>query len=142
MSPARGRLILTLVIGIPGLVFLILSIFRPVLYTTDSLLDPILSATCHRLPERSLHLPWGTSGLCARCTFFWFGLASGAFILYKRILCPKFGIGFLLLLPLIGDGTVQYFTLYESSNIIRMITGLCAGTGIAFILLGEHGRKK
>lgn len=41
---------------------------------------------------------------------------------------------FLLLLPLVADGTIQAITVYESRNLRRLWTGLLFGYGLADLL--------
>lgn len=132
---------LALLLGIPAVIFFLLSVTGPVLGKTGDIFDTVLSATCHRLPSRSILLPWGTSGLCARCTAFWFGIAAGISIMYPGILRIRFWIGSLFLLPLIADGTVQSFTGYESTNLLRIFTGLTAGMGISILAFGISGNN-
>ncbi len=133
----KGRTTLALLLGVPAAIFFLLSVAFPVLGKTGEIFDPILSATCHRLPERCIQMPWGTSGLCARCTAFWFGLAVGISFMYPNTIRIPFWIGVLFLIPLIIDGVVQSETAYESSNILRTLTGLTAGTGISILIFGR-----
>ncbi|MBR1735701.1 MAG: DUF2085 domain-containing protein, partial [Firmicutes bacterium] len=51
---------------------------------------------------------------------------------------PKTVYCFLMLLPLIIDGTVQKATSYESTNIKRLITGILCGMGFIFLLIHFH----
>jgi len=133
----NGRLILVLLLGIPAGLMFLFSIGRPAMGTGGNFIDPVLSATCHRMPSRCLMLPWGITGLCARCTAFWLGLATGTLILYKPVIRIPFWSGFPALLPLVADGMLQYHSSYESTNFLRLITGLAAGFGISVILLGR-----
>ncbi|MCD4847035.1 MAG: DUF2085 domain-containing protein [Candidatus Aegiribacteria sp.] len=133
----KGRTTLALLLGVPAAIFFLLSVAFPVLGKTGDIFDPILSATCHRLPERCIQMPWGTSGLCARCTAFWFGLAVGISFMYPGIIRIPFWTGVLFLIPLIIDGAVQSVTAYESTNILRVLTGLTAGSGISILIFGR-----
>ena len=57
------------------------------------------------------------------------GLVSAAIIrLPVKIL-------FLLLLPLVLDGTIQKVTSYESTNIRRLITGLMYGYALSSLII-------
>lgn len=138
----KGRLILAILLGVPAGLMFLFSIARPVMGDSGDFIDPVLSATCHRLPSRCLTLPWGTSGLCARCTAFWLGLAVGIGLMYSHISKIPFWTGFPLLLPLIIDGLLQYHSSYESSNFVRSITGLAAGSGISVVILGKEIRME
>ncbi|MBD3278764.1 MAG: DUF2085 domain-containing protein [Candidatus Aegiribacteria sp.] len=132
----RSRLVPVLVIGIPSFLMFVLSVLHPVIGDSGFAGD-FLSATCHRLPARSLNLPWGTSGLCTRCTAFWFAMAAGSvsFGLFRTEV--PFWAGFPALLPLITDGLIQHFTSYESTNFLRSLTGIAAGAGITLLLFGK-----
>ena len=136
----KGRLVLAILLGVPAGLLFLFSIVRPVMGNSGNFIDPILSATCHRMPSRCVNLPWGTSGLCARCTAFWLGLAAGIFLTYSSICKIPFWTGFPLLLPLIADGLLQFHSSYESSNFVRLVTGLVAGFGISVIILGRVPR--
>jgi uncharacterized membrane protein len=105
---------------------------------------------CHQLSERSLFLGGNQMPFCARCTSIFLGLPIGMllFFVLRREINP-----FLLLLafaPLGVDGLLQLLTSYESSNLLRIITGglagLTAGYALAFIVreVGaiSRGRKK
>ena len=130
------RLSVLIIAGTVSLVLLLLSLLIPFLPESLSRsADPVLSAACHRLPSRSIQLPWGVSGLCARCTAFWGGVTAGvAMILLTRRKALGLPVAFILLLPLILDGSLQYLGLYESSNTVRVVTGASCGLGLASIL--------
>lgn len=80
--------------------------------------------SCHQKPERSFFIRGYQFPLCARCT----GIAIGHII--ALLIVPfhtfKYSIS-LLLFPLAIDGTIQYFTTYESNNYKRVITGTLYG---------------
>ena len=135
----RVRLIAFLIIGIPSILFLTSSILFDVMpESIRTVTDSILSATCHQLESRCLQLPWGTTGLCARCTSFWAGLflASAGFLLFR--IRGVIWLGILLIIPLVVDGAFQYFGFYESSNLARILTGFLAGIGLGLIFWPEH----
>lgn len=137
MSPGldRGRLVLALLLGVPSLLLFTLSVLRP-LFTIE-VAEPLLSALCHRRPDRCLPLPWGTTALCSRCTAFWLGLASGTAVIVSGRFRPPFWTGLPLLAPLLADGMLQLHTSYESGNLLRTATGLAAGLGISIVVLGR-----
>lgn len=97
-------------------------------------LRPLMKLSCHRIPDRSFHFIWGVGGQCARCTGFWAGTLVMAVILFLRRPPGNIVIGLLLLLPMALDGTYQYFWPYQSTNLLRILTGAAAGTGLAMIL--------
>jgi len=61
--------------------------------------------------------------------------------MYASVFELPFWTGFPALLPLVADGLMQYHSLYESSNLIRAVTGLAAGFGISVIILGKEHLK-
>jgi uncharacterized membrane protein len=111
------------------------SLARPLLPDDAGALDDFLGWTCHRMPSRCLELPWGISGLCARCTAFWAGLGLSAFALLLSGARPRFLPGALLLAPMAIDGGLQYLGVYESLQVVRIATGLLAGAGTAALML-------
>ena len=133
----RGRLVLAILLCVPAGLMFLFSIARPVMGSSGNFIDPVLSASCHRMSFRCIALPWGISGLCARCTAFWMGLSAGILVMYRPMIRLAFWTGFPLLLPLIADGLLQYHSMYESSNFLRSVTGLAAGFGISIIILGR-----
>ena len=79
---------------------------------------------CHQMPNRSFFIKGYQVPICARCT----GIALGHLI--ALIVMPFHTFSFkiaVLILPLAVDGTVQYFTNYESNNLKRIITGFLYG---------------
>ena len=91
---------------------------------------------CHQIAERSFSLNGNQLPFCARCMGIWLGLAVGLVItiVLKFPLDMKFlALLVLGLIPLAIDGTGQFVGLWESTNTLRMITGLITGiiTGIA-----------
>ena len=105
---------------------------------------------CHQRPWRSYHLFDYQFADCARCSLIFGSISVSTFIIHlKKIkpLRPKIAIlfGILMTVPLALDGTVQLIaevskvssaeiTFYESTNLVRSITGAFLGTGIAFSL--------
>lgn len=88
---------------------------------------------CHQIPERSFSFRNYQFPVCARCTGIIIGeiIATLAFILHLHLnilscIC--------IMLPLIVDGTIQYYTNYISNNIKRLVTGLLFGFGFLQIL--------
>lgn len=118
------------------MLFAMAGVFTAGAFTDWEPLKPLLRMTCHRLPERS----WSWApGLCARCTFFWIGMTLSLPFMYFRKLPGSVKAGLMMIAPLVLDGTLQYAGLYQSTNWIRLITGLLAGTGICVLL--ESGAR-
>jgi uncharacterized membrane protein len=85
---------------------------------------------CHQISDRSLYLNGNQMPFCSRCTAIWFGLALGLalMIFYSVKLNDKFLLIIILgILPLGIDGFGQLIGLWDSTNLIRVITGLITG---------------
>ncbi len=78
---------------------------------------------CHQMPERSFFVRGYQFPLCARCTGIFAGHMAG-FVLAHFIYSPWI---LLCMIPMAVDGTVQYFSNYESTNRRRFITGFLYG---------------
>lgn len=90
---------------------------------------------CHGIPRRCLEL-WGTPmPICARCTAIYGGALAG--LVLVRLLpavserAARMAM-FAAATPLGIDGLTQLTTLRESTNELRIATGLAAGIGFAF----------
>ena len=85
---------------------------------------------CHQKAERSFFVNGNQMPFCSRCTAIWLGLALGLlFIIFYTIqLDGKFlFIALLCVFPMGLDGVSQLIGLWESTNLIRLITGLLTG---------------
>ncbi|MGG1399811.1 DUF2085 domain-containing protein [Bacillus salipaludis] len=99
-------------------------------------------AICHQLEERSLHASGETLSVCARDTGIYIGIFSSLIYLHftkrkKSLTIPSVKTSFLLLLflvPLMIDGLGSYLHLFESSNIRRLLTGICFGLILPYFL--------
>ncbi len=98
---------------------------------------------CHQKEERSFFINGNQMPFCSRCTAIWLGLAFGlGFMVFYRIeLNERFVLAILIGLAPIGiDGIGQLLGFWESTNVIRVITGLLIGVlcGIAIgVILDE-----
>jgi uncharacterized membrane protein len=98
---------------------------------------------CHQKVERSFFINENQMPFCSRCTAIWLGLVIGLgiMIFYKIELNNKFLILILIgIIPIAIDGVGQLLHFWESTNIIRLITGLLAGivTGLAIGIIIEE----
>jgi uncharacterized membrane protein len=85
---------------------------------------------CHQRADRSLFLNGNQLPFCARCTAIWLGLAIGLgfMVVFTIALHETFLIVIALALMPIGiDGVGQLVGFWESTNLVRVITGLPAG---------------
>lgn len=88
---------------------------------------------CHQLPNRSFFIGSYQLPLCARCT----GILLGeliAIIMVADNFILSLAYNFLLLIPLIMDGSIQLITAYESNNTKRILSGLLFGFGLVGLL--------
>jgi len=89
---------------------------------------------CHGIPDRCLLLFGVPMPICARCTAIYAGLIAGAmlFRLLPRIRETTARIVLALALAPLGiDGLTQLVRLRESTNALRVTTGLIAGMAFA-----------
>lgn len=121
----------------------------PAVYTLATLLPPLLHAAghsvaadrvfaffrlfCHQLPHRTLFL-WGHPiAVCARCFALAASLAIVALIAgrlwalgFRRVRVPFVLVG-VAVVPMALDGFSQLFGLRESTNTLRVLTGVLLG---------------
>lgn len=94
---------------------------------------------CHSRPDRSLSYQGRYFGLCARCMGMYLSgiIAISTFPLRNGLFHPEISIilGLLCLLPGGVDGTTQLLGDRESTNELRVATGLLLGVGV--VLLSE-----
>ncbi len=80
--------------------------------------------------------------LCARCFSGYFGLTLGALLIASQSkYLTRVGIGLLMILPGVFDGLLQLHGAYESSNLIRFVSGILGGLGI-FMIINPFKYKK
>ena len=85
---------------------------------------------CHQKTERSFLINGNQMPFCARCTAIWLGLTLGiGFMAFYRIeLNEKFIFVILIgVVPIGIDGVGQLMGFWESTNVIRVITGTLVG---------------
>ena len=101
---------------------------------------PKWSLLCHHDPQRSFGFRGRLLPLCSRCMGFWGALplffAVGLFLPHLPGVEPlKLAALYILsLIPLGVDGFTQYMGWRESTNTIRFLTGLIAGSVGGIIL--------
>lgn len=93
--------------------------------------------SCHQLSERSIFINGVQFFVCTRCLGIYVGLLL-AFLLAigsKEFRRKDFHLQwfFLLLTPMALDGVTQLAGLRESTNFLRLFTGLLAGIGIGWL---------
>lgn len=93
---------------------------------------------CHRRPERSFKIKDYYFPVCARCTGIYTGIFSSfIFIYFVNVQYDIILIfaAILMVLPTFLDGITQFFSLRESNNTLRFVTGLIAGIGIGVLII-------
>jgi uncharacterized membrane protein len=92
---------------------------------------------CHQKAERSFFVNGNEMPFCSRCTAIWLGLAIGLglMMLYTIQLNEKFLFAIIIgIVPMGIDGVGQLLGFWESTNIIRLITGVLAGTVCGIVI--------
>jgi uncharacterized membrane protein len=100
-------------------------------------------AVCHQLPARTFHYGLDALPICARCTGIYVGLLAGLVYLIaanrKREsgFPPWWALAFGVVgIGLMGiDGVSSYAGWRPTSNELRLITGLLAGSALPLVLL-------
>ena len=119
----------------------ILSVYAPFIqhlngYPNGESVYSLLSNLCHQYPLRSFWIFDRPFALCARCTSIYFGISFGAlFIAINKKYLFRFFLGILIILFIAIDPVLQLFGFYESTNLIRTITGLIIGVGFFLLLI-------
>jgi uncharacterized membrane protein len=91
-------------------------------------------AECHQLAKRSYFINGNQMPFCARDLGLFIGLVAGfgAVTFYRFKIHPFLALlGFV---PIAIDGGIQAITSYESTNPLRLITGLIAGVTGSLLL--------
>ncbi|MEM0449518.1 MAG: DUF2085 domain-containing protein [Methanomassiliicoccales archaeon] len=89
---------------------------------------------CHQMATRSYFLNGNQMPFCARDVGIFAGLVIGMILAIIFNLNPAFRILMVGVIPMMIDGTLQLLSPYESSNQMRLITGIIAGSSLAIIL--------
>lgn len=94
----------------------------------------LFRALCHGIPKRCLELWNVPMPICARCVAIYAGLIAGIalFMILPRLqeVTARRILGFGIL-PMFVDGITQLAMLRESTNPLRIETGLLAGMAFA-----------
>jgi len=99
---------------------------------------------CHGIPSRCLELFGVPMPICARCVGVYAGLLAGlmAFwllpIVTERVMRT---IAFIAVTPLAIDGLTQLARLRESTNPLRLATGIAAGLAFGMWVLAAVERR-
>ena len=89
---------------------------------------------CHQLLERSFVINGNQMPFCSRDLGIFIGLVAGMGLAFSGRLRVSWKIALLLLVPMGLDGGAQLISSYESTNLVRLATGILAGIGLAYLL--------
>jgi len=95
----------------------------------------VFRALCHGIPARCLQLWSVPMPICARCTAIYVGLIAGILLFPFLPRLQEIKARWVLAiagLPMFIDGITQLAMLRESTNPLRIETGLLAGAAFAF----------
>jgi uncharacterized membrane protein len=97
------------------------------------------SIFCHQLPFRSLFFDDVQCPVCARCASIYVFTAAGlVFLSLRGYGAREFKMNWLLLALLLAptglDGAIQWLGWRESTNALRLVTGVPYGLGYAYVL--------
>lgn len=83
---------------------------------------------CHQIPERSFYYKKYQYPVCARCTGVLIGYIIGIGTTWIFSFSLKINILFILIM--LTDWSIQYFNIYKSNNLRRLISGILCGYGL------------
>lgn len=92
---------------------------------------------CHGKKERTFNFKGRYFPVCSRCT----GLYIGVFLCFIYIIHFYINyssylllISVLMIIPTFTDGITQLLCIRESTNLIRFLTGMIAGSGLVILI--------
>jgi uncharacterized membrane protein len=91
---------------------------------------------CHRIPERTFNIHGHYFPVCARCTGFYIGAFSFfifVYFFYVNYSTSLIILAVFMLIPSLLDGFTQLLSFRESNNLLRLLTGLIGGVGLAIL---------
>lgn len=99
-------------------------------------------SVCHQLPERTLLFGKELMPVCSRCSGIYTGFLFTIIFLFLVFRKRESGLppiyimilAIVFMLSTMIDGALSYLGVYNTNNIIRLITGYMFGAGIAIIL--------
>jgi len=90
---------------------------------------------CHQETSRSFFLFGNQVAICSRCLSFYSSvLFFGLWVSKKRIKPLHLKLALLLILPALVDVFLQILSIKESTNLIRVTTGLLLGMAVSLYL--------
>ena len=92
---------------------------------------------CHQIPERTFKIKGHYFPVCSRCTGFYIGaFAYFIYVYFIYVQCnfTLILLAFLMIIPTVLDGITQLIGSRNSNNVLRLITGLIGGVGLAILI--------
>jgi uncharacterized membrane protein len=106
----------------------------------DRIAQPIysvFSAFCHQRPDRSFHIAGHPLACCERCAAVYASLAIGGLLfalMRPNVRRIRYVEAASLCMPLVFDGLAVGAGIYDGNAILRVITGLMFGIGVAWLM--------
>jgi uncharacterized membrane protein len=100
---------------------------------------------CHGKVERCLDLFGVPMPICARCTGVYAGMLGGIALFWLMPMLQERvmrGIAIVAVIPLAVDGLTQLTGLRESTNPLRIVTGVVAGLAFGLWILSAIERRE
>jgi uncharacterized membrane protein len=94
----------------------------------------LLLVPCHRIPERCLKVKGEPLPICARCMSILLGYLFIPLLLFFSFPLPWY-LGVTLQVPMFVDGFTQLWKWRESTNALRVVTGLLSGLGLSILVV-------
>ena len=91
---------------------------------------------CHRIPERTFNIRGHYFPVCSRCTGFY--IAAFSYFIFVYYFYVQYTpililLAILMIIPALLDGFTQLIGFRQSNNILRLLTGLIGGVGLAIL---------
>jgi len=99
---------------------------------------------CHGIPSRCIELFGVPMPICARCVGIYAGLLIGLLVFWLLPIITERAMRvflFIAVTPLAIDGVTQLVRLRESTNPLRMATGIAAGLAFGLWVLSAVERR-
>ncbi len=100
---------------------------------------------CHQKAARSFFIFNNQVAICARCIAFYSAvLVFGLGMSIKKIKPVSFKGAVILIIPVLGDVLLQVLRVRESTNLIRVTTGVLSGLAVSLYLIprAQEGMRR
>ncbi len=107
------------------------------------LIDQIGFSVCHQIPERTLSFSALIMPICSRCSGIYIGFVISTLVLFtmhrkrQSLIAPVYVVIIFIVFIFFAaiDGILSYFGIYETNNLLRLLTGYMAGIALAAIVM-------